>query len=312
MISVILSILKVILIILACILGFLLLILCLFLFVPIRYELYGESDEKISAKIRISWLLRIVSLRIFYIEEELSMKFRIFAIPMDRFTKKDSNKDERKNKQRKKNKNNNRSKNKSVLKEPIKQPVKTHKLDKPEKPDKPKEVIKEKQSMFSKICEKLKHIWKLIIKIFNTIKSILIKIYNFLLNIDSDEEESKNNFKKIKEFIKENKLGIERIIKAIKELLKHIIPRKFTGYAEFGTGDPSSTGQALGIISIFYGIYSDNIRLVPNFEDKILKGNVLLKGRIRLFTIVIIMVKLLIDRSFRILWKNYNVLKEEL
>src|SRR5690554_3358592 len=80
MISVILSILKLILIIIACILGLIILILCLILFVPIRYEAQGRSYDDISAKGRISWLLRIFSMRVTYIDEDIKFKFTIFGI----------------------------------------------------------------------------------------------------------------------------------------------------------------------------------------------------------------------------------------
>ena len=77
-------------------------------------------------------------------------------------------------------------------------------------------------------------------------------------------------------------------------------PKKFNGSIEFGTGDPSQTGQLLGVISVFYGKYGKHIKLTPVFEEKTLSGNVFLKGRIRLLTVAIIVLGLMLTKILKV------------
>lgn len=64
--TVVLMILKVIGILLLAVLGILLAALLLVLFVPFRYSVQGEYREKLSVCARVSWLLRLVSVRVSY------------------------------------------------------------------------------------------------------------------------------------------------------------------------------------------------------------------------------------------------------
>ena len=155
---------------------------------------------------------------------------------------------------------------------------------------------------------------------FTKIKKILSNIFSFFKNLRL--RIIKINFTRktliqrcnlILTFFKEeeNKEGIKKIWMTIKKSVKHIFPRRIKGYVHFGTGDPCSTGQLLGIISLTYHYYQ-NVKIVPDFNEEILEGNVNVKGRIQLFTLAIICIKLLLDKNFKKLLKNYQKLKEEL
>lgn len=119
---------------------------------------------------------------------------------------------------------------------------------------------------------------------------------------------------RILEFLREehNKSGIKKIFVSIRRVLKHIAPKKIQGVVHFGTGDPCSTGQTLGAIAACYGFYGDKISIIPNFEEEVLDGELFLKGRIRLVTLLIIAIKLILDDNFKRLIKNAKQLKEEL
>ena len=64
--TVVLMILKVIGILLLAVLGILLAALLLVLFVPFRYSVQGEYREKLSVGARVSWLLRLLTVRVSY------------------------------------------------------------------------------------------------------------------------------------------------------------------------------------------------------------------------------------------------------
>ena len=110
----------------------------------------------------------------------------------------------------------------------------------------------------------------------------------------------------------ENKKGIGFIFHALKHILKHIIPKKLRGQIELGLEDPCQTGQALGALGVVFSIYGEGIRIIPNFEEPCFKGNVFIKGRVQVFTLVRICIKLLLDDNFKQLKINYNKMKEAL
>lgn len=90
-------------------------------------------------------------------------------------------------------------------------------------------------------------------------------------------------------------------IKEIKRLLgvtfKHIRPTKVKGCIRFGTGEPDTTGQLLGLISIFTSDYFKKLSLEADFDNEVIDIDVKFKGRIRIINLVIVAIKLYkIDR----------------
>lgn len=108
------------------------------------------------------------------------------------------------------------------------------------------------------------------------------------------------------EFInkEENRQTFRLIRRQVIRLLKHILPRKLQGMVRFGFDDPYTTGQVLTYISPFYGFYARHLQLIPVFEGKALEGSVKLKGRIRIGTILVIGVRVLLDKNFRRILKQ--------
>ena len=87
-------------------------------------------------------------------------------------------------------------------------------------------------------------------------------------------------------------------------LLKKIRPHRIEGNLLFGTGDPASTGQITGVIAAFYGLYPEKLRIMPDFEEKRLEGNLYLKGKLRLIHVLIIAVRLIADKNVRYIIKK--------
>ena len=116
----------------------------------------------------------------------------------------------------------------------------------------------------------------------------------------------------LKEFWKENKAAVETIFKKITFALKQLLPRKLVCSIWFGTGDPCSTGQITGLLAVLYGLYGENVNIYPDFTQAVFMGEVLVEGRIRLFTFVRICITLLLDKKVRRLLRNIKNLKEGL
>lgn len=124
----------------------------------------------------------------------------------------------------------------------------------------------------------------------------------------------KHKINLIKAFIneEENRAAFGLTYTKLKLLIKHILPTKLRSQLIFGTGDPCSTGQALGVFAVLFGVYGEYVQITPDFENKIFKGSHYAKGRIRIGTLLIIVIKLLLDKKFKQLLRNYRILKEAL
>jgi hypothetical protein len=384
MLHMVIILLKIIGILLCVILGLLLSILLVVLLVPIRYGLWADNREDIQGRVRVTWLLRIISFHITYVNEKLSIKLKIFGrIFYDKNNPRSTNKGKGPKSNRKAKQNKDRklkkqtSNSKSIKSESIIDNITNNSLNKefreqdnkeldnkpidnkgsvnPQEAKRPAIDIKEnedKSDQFSnennlknpavnvlvdsKIQEEFTETineeeFKFVGKIkvfFKKIKDILAKVKGFFQKIKLGLQKVKSVFQnigkkisdligkweKIKAFynVEANKQGIKLSFLAIKKVLKHILPRKIKGELEFGTGDPSSTGQALGIAACFYCIYGKSIHIIPNFNEEILKGNIYITGRIRIVTLLIIVVKLIINKNFKKLIKNFRAFKEDL
>lgn len=82
MLGIILTILKFVGIGVGILLAIVLLLLLLVLFVPIRYDIEGENNEKLQAVGKVHWLFRIVCFQISYENEEMKLVLRIFGVPV--------------------------------------------------------------------------------------------------------------------------------------------------------------------------------------------------------------------------------------
>lgn len=75
---------------------------------------------------------------------------------------------------------------------------------------------------------------------------------------------------------------------------------------KFGFEDPYAVGQVLIYASPFYGLYAKDLRLIPVFGEKILEGNLSVKGRIRIGTLLALAIRVFMDKNFRILLKKWQ------
>ncbi len=83
------------------------------------------------------------------------------------------------------------------------------------------------------------------------------------------------------------------------KLLLKIKPKVLKGNLIFGTGDPATTGEILGVVAAFYGLYPTELQIIPDFEEKRLEGHLQAKGRIRLIHVLISAILLLKDKNIR-------------
>lgn len=302
MLSVLLMILKVLGMILLILLGTILLLLLLVLFVPVRYQIMlhrKEGEEApVTAKVKATWLLHALNAAFSY-PEAAFLRVRIFCFTIFRSDKpkktiqKDNAQKERVQKER--------VQKEKVQKDTVqKDTAKTVRYDEEKKADgqnnverkvpdenqkgknsyieetapKKQEEEPKKGRKVNKLFEFLQKLWFLfknikytIIKICDKIKHIVKNIQYYLKIVQSD------TFHRAWEVCSGQ----------VFSLLKSIFPRKILGNLLVGTGDPASTGQILAIYGILYPLLGNHIDIVPDFEQQIIEGDLLVKGRITVF-----------------------------
>ena len=79
----------------------------------------------------------------------------------------------------------------------------------------------------------------------------------------------------------------------IVKILKHIRPRKIRASMVIGLPDPSNTGLLFGGLSILMVIWPGKYKLRPDFENEVLKGNITAKGIVSVILLAIYAIKIL-------------------
>lgn len=83
-------------------------------------------------------------------------------------------------------------------------------------------------------------------------------------------------------------------------ILKHISPRKITGRLRYGMKEPYKTGMATGYLSMMPFAYQKGFYFEPDFHNKIIEGNVKLKGFLQLGYILRIALNINIWRTIKL------------
>lgn len=317
---ILLLILKIIGILILIILGILLALLLFVLFVPIRYRIDGEkeSQSSLKGKVRLSWLLHILSIHILW-DEEVSISMKILGISV--FPRENNRKAKSKNKSKQVSKHkektikkSNRKKEEAEPKTINRNPVdegtvfaSKFKTEKKEQNQQLKKKERKKKNIFYKIQEKINWFW-------SEVKKKYQQIYSFweTLRYRWSEFLDKRNILIRAWNDKENQGGIVSLWKTAKRLLQHITPRKWTGYIHFGMNNPENTGNILGLIAIFGGIIGILPEIQPDFEKKIFEGKVMLKGKIYLFYLIQLFITIWRKKEVHKLIDNIKKLWEEL
>lgn len=69
-------------------------------------------------------------------------------------------------------------------------------------------------------------------------------------------------------------------------LIRHIGPRKIKGHVRYGFDEPATTGQVTGYLSLLPFMYQKNFFPEPDFYNKVLEGEISIRGRLQLGYII--------------------------
>ncbi len=100
---------------------------------------------------------------------------------------------------------------------------------------------------------------------------------------------------------------IKRSLKIIKRFFGTIKPKKSKGYIHYGLNSSADTGMILGKFSMFYPLYGRWLVVEPDFYNKVIEGNMDVRGHIFLFRFVFPVIGMILTPSF---WKTIKLAKK--
>ena len=308
MLHVLLLILKITGIVIACILGLVIPVVTAVLFVPVRYKVNADYHDRFKAQAKVSWL-GILRLMISY-DEELDIKAKAFFITVynnnDENSKVSEQKKAKKKKEKKPEENIFSASDKDVEKLTEKEEKPQIKMaeavnETKEDVQNVKEAVSEDESgniqnrsFFNKVKDKCFVIYTKIKEIINLVKDTVKKV-------SGAADKLKEKVKKAKEFVtdEDNKALFHFFVEQLKTLIKVIRPKKYRINARLGFEDPATMGKVLAYISIFYGMSGVDLSLEPVFGENIKEGSIFLKGNIRIFSVLVIALRVYRNEQFK-------------
>lgn len=346
MLSVLLLILKILLLTIAILLGIILLFLLSFLFLPFCYQFYGKYENEGYMEGSIRWILFVIHFKTSYEHEELTYDLKSFGYTIysnreewqakhnkepGRFSfRREKGKKEKKGAWKEKKvgwKENGENTSSSVHPEPLEEkklflPEEGERNQIPEHAEKKvrgrkrKHILSRYADILNKLRLILKKIWSLFSYFFYFPWKIKEKIFLGIEKAAGVWHKVKPLFKKLdlwKKFLKQKstKEAIRHLISHLKFLWKGVKPKKFFGEFHFGFEEPDKTGKVLGILGCAYGAIRNYIKVIPYFDEKILKGSFYGKGRIRVFHLIRTGVKVYKDKLLMKKWEQLQKLMEQ-
>lgn len=325
MIHIILLILKIIGIMIGVIVGLVLLCVCTVLFVPLRYRADAQYDKELQGSASVTWLFHLISIKGEFSSGDWSGSHFVIKIFGRRFF--DSQENE--------NPSSDNTKTKGRTKEQKRSAAGSNRQDKKaeehtvtEKELPPQKTVREyphnheavpkvpapspedmpEVPMHSKGHSepgRLKRLWDRLLlrihgireKITGTKRRFTEKTSHWAQRLN-DIAQKKNAVMAIL-YDKRNRSSFLKIKRTVLKVLRHMMPVKISGNLRFGFDDPAVTGGVLGLLSLLYPICEDRFMLYPEFEHKILQGEVHIAGRLRASVFLFAACRLIFDKDIR-------------
>jgi hypothetical protein len=304
MLADVLTFLKILGIILLCVIGFILILLLLILFVPVRYRIdsliprtdleKGFDVEKIYAKVSFSWLLHILSGGIVYPENK-QFEVRLFGIRIFPLRKKKEKADNIDNKDE--------EKPSSGVVEMSNIPESDHVEEAKEEADSVEadsaEISEDEVSNSSdenatenesdrEASDEPKSFLDVLWNIIDKVTNILETPQNVFEKIQYTISRVCGKISMIKTTIENDifKRAFGLVKRKLLRIIKMILPDKCNIRLGLGTGDPAQTAELVGIFGAMYPFLFNKVSFEPDFDEKVIEMDAHLKGHITVFTIV--------------------------
>lgn len=297
------TILKIIGIVILLVLGLVLLALLLVLLAPVRYSLSGSYGSGVKGKAKVTWFLHALSVGVTY-EDGLDIVVRILGKRL--FQKKErepflpeEEPDMESCSLGEEEPDGSRADSKEFVSHEETSPEEEFVTD--DKPD--AETPKRKKKRTEKTGKKNKN---------SNSRKEKINLTERFQGLTESFKEKWNRIAEYKERVtafvtdEENKKTFRLIWRQFRAVIRHILPTKVRGTLVFGFDDPAVTGNVLAALSILYAWYGDALRITPVFDEKILEVEGSLKGRIRAGTLLVLLIRILLNKNFRVLVRRWR------
>jgi hypothetical protein len=295
--TVLFTILKILGWVLLILLALILVVLLLVLFCPVRYAAAGNVQGKqVQGRVRVSWLLRLVSFHLTFEKDGLHMYLRLFGMK-----KPLSGQDDKKTKKHKKHKK------KADTKE---SPPEQKEKQKPEEPPKDEKVPHEEppaQETSEESRKKEASAPDVSHKKRDTIGNKIKRKWN---SVKHSIRRIRANIRKWSDICadEQNKEALSHIWRELYRLLKCIMPTKLSLHATYSAGSPDVTAQVFGVLAMFPVGYTNRWKIYPDFEaeEAYAEGNMDVRGHFLFIQILVPLLRVLFDKKCRRLYYKIN------
>lgn len=286
------------------ILGLLLLLILLLLY-PVKYSLSAKVNEKdVDARITVRWLFGLVNGRAGYDNAaSFTGKAAVFGKTVWQFP--EINLPEQKKE--------------SVSESPVSMPAalsdpvfvpeeripeleENGEISVPKVPEKPSFMkrLKERVASFNR-------------KIRGNLKSFYESVLRWKAEREIKSEVSRRKKEELLSLYREEdtKRAVSLLIRSIKRAVSHLLPKKGGGEVLFGAGDPAQTAKILEVLAVFYPVYGRVITVTPDFEEKTVRADLSVRGRIVLFYMALIAARLYLSKRVKHVVKRCKEIFDE-
>lgn len=291
----ILTVLKVTGIVLLVILGLLIFILGMLLFMPIRYRFAGSFYSELQAEAAVKWRPVMLNAVVSCENQEVKYVIKLFGqVVMTNTDKKISwlgrkffafdDEEEDISQESEEGKEENRAEqteDRPYFEKEAGTAGKDLEESRQRDTGREREKKPDRKPLLSKIREKIRDIREKLqllmdkLKEINKKKDALLKVYHS----------------------RRFELAKKDVIDYAKEILAIIKPDELEGFVHFGLDNPADTGQVLGIISMALPLYDGFLTVEPDFEKACLEGNLKGNGKIRLYSVVKLALKVIFNKN---------------
>lgn len=313
MVSIILTILKIVGISLLALLGIVILLILLVLFVPVRYKAggsYAEGNADVSGKVR--WLLGIVSVKVRYQNgQPFHIKAKVLFITIfDNLKKGKKPKRERKRKR-------------TSDEKPQIQAASSDEEGHAEEENIPEEVFVDEAAMSEaqwtadevekdkaddetagkiSIIHKIKAFFAKLVEILENIKFTFHRIYDIMVKV-------RDNIKYYWELLQEEstKEAFGLCSKRLLKIIKNISPRKYEVKLHLGFEDPAVMGNVLAVWGMLYPFHMGKVDIEPEFDKTVMEGSFRLRGRMSIHILLWTVWLFVTDKNIRQLRKQLGI-----
>ena len=312
MLHILLLVLKIIGIIIAVILGILVLLILIILLVPVRYQGETAADgtwKGICAKIKVHWFFHLIAFSAEYKDEAFFWRLRIAWKKMGTDSedgqepvagekteiRQEPAVEEQAEYKEKEEVSADEAGTEDRLEKEEKTDTKTEEnverlLQEPEKNEEESQIPpadEETPFLFEKIAGRLRAFFQ---KIKYTFQRLCGKIKTL-----SEKKE------KVKEFLTDevHRRAFQKTKTEFSRLMRRIRPKKLKGTVHYGFEDPYHTGQVLAALGVAYPWLGEAVSVYPDFEKRILQGDLYVKGTVRALYVVLLIWKLVWCKDVR-------------